>query len=184
MQDSIIIIVIALLTGMFKAMRDIFHSEQVWKVSIFKNNYTYWSWLGNTSRNKYKEGTNKERFLGSSTFLVAFTDGWHLSDLATIVGLFILGYMSSISSDLMVLSILGFFISFNIFYSYIFTSKFIDVKTWIVTILFLLIFGALGLQYIDNSLRYLLGLGLILITLFMLVLLIDAIRAIISYLFK
>lgn len=170
MLETSIIVVIALLTGMFKAMRDIFHSEQVWKVSSFKNNYNYWSWLGNTSSNKYKENTTQDKFLGSSTFFVAITDGWHLTDLLTIVGLFTLGKLS-INSDLLMLSIITFFVSFNIFYSYIFTKKYISVSVWVVSALVLIALGAIGL-HIDGSFRFLLGAGLLIVAGFFILLII------------
>jgi len=74
-------LILMILAGICKAIQDTlqFHFAK----SVFPHNSRFWnpsiSWL-----NKYKEGptgivdTTKEKFFGSTTVFVSFTDSWHL----------------------------------------------------------------------------------------------------------
>lgn len=157
-MEIITTVLVGIVLGFAKAISNVLMSEQKWKQSIFKNNHGFFSWLGETSKRRSVNG--KETFFGSKTFLVAFTDAWHLFDIILIFGLFIAGNVFK-TNDEIVLIVISFFSSFNIFYHYILTKSGIEIRSWVFTVLFLLIGGALGMQYIDESLRFLLGTGLL-----------------------
>lgn len=73
---TIIFIVIAAICKAVKDTLD-FH----YYGSVFDNGKPRQWWNPNISwRNKYKEDLKTPRFFGSTTFLVMFTDGWHLFD--------------------------------------------------------------------------------------------------------
>lgn len=75
---NILTLLLIILAAFFNACMDALYSN--FDGSIFKNlNPNFWnpykSWV-----NKWKNGDKSqgEKFFGSSTFLVMFTDGWHL----------------------------------------------------------------------------------------------------------
>lgn len=75
---ELIVVILILLSGMCKGIQDqiMFHWGQRWTTKL---NPLFWnpreSW-----RNKYKDGDYRKgpKFFGSTTFLVGFTDAWHL----------------------------------------------------------------------------------------------------------
>lgn len=126
MLVSIIFLVVAFL---FKAICDVLNSR--FDKSIFKNiNEKYFnptiSW-----KNKYKDGDPNKgaKFLGSTTFLVMFTDFWHLCNFIMIIS-FILSLtlniyynpIFSIIIDTLLIYIL-YGIVFELFYSKILIKK-------------------------------------------------------------
>ncbi len=94
-MEEVLAITFLALSGVFKAFTDkiSFHYDK----SFFRKwNPKFWdpriSW-----RNKYAEGEFplKEKFFGSSTVFVCFTDGWHLlralDSISLVAGFFFLG---------------------------------------------------------------------------------------------
>jgi len=76
--------------GIFKAFLDLSaHGKPFWFMSKIKNDPNYyfqnkynWWYTGRSSGNKWKNGHDDkdgEKFLGSSTVFVMFTDFWHLA---------------------------------------------------------------------------------------------------------
>ncbi len=121
--------VFSIAAGISKAVTDVilFRFEQ----SIFKNKNIFWnpkeSW-----KNKYKDGDpNKgDKFFMSSTFLVMFTDAWHLfgfleritlSSAFLLIGLLINKNIWFISGTFIVYII--FFSIFHLFFTRIFIKK-------------------------------------------------------------
>lgn len=89
------IVLICLLIAAFgKAVSDLLKHEHLYKVSIFYRkrkifNPRFWnpkiSWA-----NKYKQGTKtQEKFPGSTTVFVLFTDGWHLAQFIMLSAFFV-----------------------------------------------------------------------------------------------
>ena len=95
---SILGVLLCIIAGVAKAVQDTVAHH--FEGSIFndrdKFNAKFWdarkSWLNKWD---YSSGVRKERFLGSSTIFVAFTDAWHAAQLfhinTLIIGIFIIG---------------------------------------------------------------------------------------------
>lgn len=98
-----------------------------YSTSIFQR-FSFRFWDKNMSwKNKYKDETPyQEKFLGSTTFFVWLTDGWHLFDFIRIISyiLAIVFYseMASILVDFFVLISIHQII-FELFYSFILRIK-------------------------------------------------------------
>lgn len=79
-------------------------------------------------RNKWKNGDplQGERFLGSSTFLVWLTDAWHFLKMIMIVSicLSVIAYVPLFNWYVdLILLLLAFTLSFELFYGIIFSDK-------------------------------------------------------------
>ena len=129
MVTIIIITVLAFLllaiSGVSKAVQDKvnFHFSESFFVKL---NGQFWNPLY-SSMNKWKDGIKKrgEKFFGSSTFLVAFTDAWHqfqlYKDITFATAFFLLGRYST-----WYIAIGGYVFSriiFQIFFKNIFSKK-------------------------------------------------------------
>jgi len=118
---SILVVIFVIIAAISKAVQDKiqyhFYESKFKKMSDFWNPEKSWKF-------KYKDGDPKkgDRFLGSSTFFVGFTDAWHLFGLIRNVSLF-----SSIvcASGLwwMIFTYPIFTGTFTLFYKVIFSSK-------------------------------------------------------------
>ena len=77
-----ITIILLAFAGIFNAIMDTIKSPTYYDKSIFPKTGKWSNFLDHrkSSSRKWKPGTtNQERFLGSSTIFVMFTDGWHLA---------------------------------------------------------------------------------------------------------
>ena len=124
-------IIFLILAGFFNSIMDIIIHK--WNKSIFskiKNdkllqfiNPTL-SWKNKWKNSDYKQG---EKFIGSSTVFVMFTDLWHLCQFLMIVS-FILSttfYIPIMDNSILniIIHYLAFTLSFNLFYYKIFKIK-------------------------------------------------------------
>lgn len=131
-------VLMATLAGISKAVMDIIQHK--FRSSIFSNkkrfNELFWnpekSWR-NKWRQDVKENTLKERFPGSSTFLVFVTDAWHLFQSSTInplaLSFFLLGIVANVIGSVIIgivlfIAVLVLFkVVFEIFYSKVLIKK-------------------------------------------------------------
>lgn len=112
-------IVLFILAALSKAIKDLI-SHNYEKSIFFKYNNLFWdpsvSW-----KNKYKEGKKElgEKFLGSSTIFVMFTDAWHLFGMFERIFLIIGAFICKSMISLLLLYIL-FVVVFSATYHYFF----------------------------------------------------------------
>jgi len=124
-------IIFLILAGFFNSIMDIIVHK--WDISIFskiKNdkllqfiNPTL-SWINKWKNNNYKQG---EKFIGSSTIFVMFTDLWHLCQFLMILSFIIstIFYIPIMDNTILniIIHYLAFTLSFNLFYYKIFKIK-------------------------------------------------------------
>lgn len=124
-------IIFLILAGFFNSIMDIIVHK--WSISIFskiKNKKLLQfmnpklSWMNKWKNKDYKQG---EKFIGSSTVFVMFTDLWHLCQFLMIVS-FILStifYIPIMDNNILniIIHYLAFSLSFNLFYYKIFKIK-------------------------------------------------------------
>ena len=120
-------VLLCVLAGIAKGVQDTL--AHYFDISVFndpnKFNPAFWN-PKKSSINKwdYTTGVKKEKFFGSSTFLVSFTDGWHLAQLAhlnpLILGVFIIGYNESFYG--LVIGVLLYRVVFEICHRWIFKT--------------------------------------------------------------
>ena len=121
-------IIFLILAGFFNSIMDIIVHK--WDISIFskiKNDKLLQfinpklSWTNKWKNNNYKQG---EKFIGSSTVFVMFTDLWHLCQFLMIVSFIISTtfYIPIMDNSILniIIHYLAFTLSFNLFYYKIF----------------------------------------------------------------
>lgn len=124
-------IIFLILAGFFNSIMDIIIHK--WNISIFskiKNEKLLQfinpklSWTNKWKNNDYKQG---EKFIGSSTVFVMFTDLWHLCQFLMIISFIIstIFYISIMDNSILniIIHYLAFTLSFNLFYYKIFKIK-------------------------------------------------------------
>lgn len=124
-------IIFLILAGFFNSIMDIIVHK--WSISIFskiKNKKLLQfmnpklSWTNKWKNNNYKQG---EKFIGSSTVFVMFTDLWHLCKFLMIVSFIIstIFYIPIMDNNILniIVHYLAFSLSFNLFYYKIFKIK-------------------------------------------------------------
>lgn len=124
-------IIFLILAGFFNSIMDIIVHK--WSISIFskiKNEKLLQfinpklSWTNKWKNNDYKQG---EKFIGSSTVFVMFTDLWHLCQFLMIISFIIstIFYIPIMDNNILniIIHYLAFTLSFNFFYYKIFKIK-------------------------------------------------------------
>ncbi len=124
-------IIFLILAGFFNSIMDIIVHK--WNISIFskiKNEKLLQfinpklSWTNKWKNNDYKQG---EKFIGSSTVFVMFTDLWHLCQFLMIISFIIstIFYIPIMDNSILniIVHYLAFTLSFNLFYYKIFKIK-------------------------------------------------------------
>lgn len=122
-------IIFMIFAGIFNAYMDV--SKQKWNISIFRFiGYEKWMNPAISWKNKWKDdgsGTyKKEKFFGSSTFLVWLTDFWHFSKAMMILNICIsiICYKPLFSWHIdLLIFYLSFTITFELFWNYILIKK-------------------------------------------------------------
>lgn len=147
---EIILILLSILVisiGKSLAVQHILGSKQVTLHSKFKNEVGFWAHKELSSKRKYKvskTGKRKPRFPGATTFLSSFTDGWHtMTDIIIVlsIGVFALFYKAGLTSiswqhfiQMALLSLGGFWISFNFYRHEILTTDKLPRRIWLIGI--------------------------------------------------
>lgn len=121
-------IIFLILAGFFNSIMDIIVHK--WSISIFskiKNEKLLQfinpkqSWMNKWKNKDYKQG---EKFIGSSTVFVMFTDLWHLCQFLMILSFLLstIFYVSIMDNSIsnIIIHYLSFTLSFNLFYYKIF----------------------------------------------------------------
>ena len=121
-------IIFLILAGFFNSIMDIIVHK--WSISIFskiKNEKLLQfinpkqSWMNKWKNKDYKQG---EKFIGSSTVFVTFTDLWHLCQFLMILSFLLstIFYVSIMDNSIsnIIIHYLSFTLSFNLFYYKIF----------------------------------------------------------------
>lgn len=124
-------IIFLILAGFFNSIMDIIVHK--WSISIFskiKNEKLLQfinpklSWTNKWKNNDYKQG---EKFIGSSTVFVMFTDLWHLCQFLMIISFIVstIFYIPIMDNSILniIIHYLAFTLSFNLFYYKIFKIK-------------------------------------------------------------
>lgn len=124
-------IIFLILAGFFNSIMDIIVHK--WSISIFskiKNEKLLQfinpklSWTNKWKNNDYKQG---EKFIGSSTVFVMFTDLWHLCQFLMIISFIVstIFYIPIMDNSILniIVHYLAFTLSFNLFYYKIFKIK-------------------------------------------------------------
>ena len=124
-------IIFLILAGFFNSIMDIIVHK--WNISIFskiKNEKLLQfinpklSWTNKWKNNDYKQG---EKFIGSSTVFVMFTDLWHLCQFLMIISFIVstIFYIPIMDNSILniIVHYLAFTLSFNLFYYKIFKIK-------------------------------------------------------------
>ena len=123
-----VILVLFIFAGMLNAIMDII--EKQFNQSKFVYFFKYRHWLNPllSWKNKWKNGDRSqgERFLGSSTVFVMFTDFWHFVKFLLIIDVMVIVYLSSFIDTSFIKIIcyyFSFIFSFELFFKYIFRLK-------------------------------------------------------------
>ena len=127
---SIVLIIISSITRAISNKIQFHYEKSVFRNKKWFNPLTSWKnkWKLNSIGNPFinNKGENIERFLGSSTIFVVFTDAWHLFESIskyTLIGAFVTwAYFSLVWWWLLILVAIMVFI-FHIFFTWIFSKK-------------------------------------------------------------
>ena len=124
-------IIFLILAGFFNSIMDVIVHK--WDISIFSKIENekllqfinpQQSWMNKWKNKDYKQG---EKFIGSSTVFVMFTDLWHLCQFLMIISFIVstIFYMSIMDNSILniIIHYLAFTLSFNLFYYKIFKIK-------------------------------------------------------------
>ena len=93
-------ILFAVIAGLSKSLQDICSESNFYNsklITKFKFNIDFW-YKSISSKNKWKNGDKSqgEKFWGSSTIFVMFTDGWHLMDSSRTLFSFLSGGLATL----------------------------------------------------------------------------------------
>ena len=124
-------IIFLILAGFFNSIMDIIVHK--WDISIFSKIENekllqfinpQQSWMNKWKNKDYKQG---EKFIGSSTVFVMFTDLWHLCQFLMIISFIVstIFYIPIMDNSILniIIHYLAFTLSFNLFYYKIFKIK-------------------------------------------------------------